>query len=187
MLKQLGDDVAREILAHEERPPAGGFILVADAGRVNTLFEAGALLGVDAERVGDVRPRVDLVGRRVVRGARARHRASRDDVRVVRGAARSEDSPLRVADHPAGRGERDPPDDVLVRDRAVRSPVHDLELKEADRRRRRTRGTPRAPSICSACGTRRRRTAGRGDRSLGLPDAGREDRRDVESLREAEE
>ena len=153
VLLELGDDVAREILTDEDGAPAGRVVLVGRARVLDAGGEARALVGVQAERVGDTAPRVDLVGQhddRPVRllGPRARHHAAGNDEHVERRTARCEHTALGIADDAAGRRDGDATDHVLVRRLGVFRALHDLELKEAHADdAEREKGNERHPAV----------------------------------------
>ncbi len=135
VLLELGHDVARHVLANEDRRvPAGRLVVVAGACRVDARLEGPLLLGIQPQDLGEAGPRVGVVRDRlavaIAHRPRARHHAPGHDLDVVRGPARREDLSVGVADDAAGRREDDPADDVLVRDGRVRRPVERLELEE---------------------------------------------------------
>ena len=144
VLLQLGHDVARHVLAHEHgtparaAPPAARLIHgVVGAREADPRLDAGALIGVEPEHVGDLGPRIGIVGGGLaaLQRSRAGHHAPGDDCDVVGGPAGREHPALRVAHHASGRGQRRAPHDVLVRRGLVVRPFHDLQLKEADHHR----------------------------------------------------
>ena len=100
--------------------PARRLVVVAGAGGVDARLEGPPLLGVEAQDLGEPRPRVGVVARSADRcgSAPAARSASRARARSRRRTrAGSTRAPCRsVADDAAGRREDDAADDVLVRD-----------------------------------------------------------------------